>query len=213
MTEKPELNAAYSLKSPEDNKRLYAKWAETYDFEFADHLGYALPARVANTFVSVLGCERKGRVLDVGAGTGLVGQRLAVHGFKKIDALDISIEMLAVAATKACYDALIEGDLSAKLVIASNMYDFVISAGTFTHGHVGAAALDELLRIAKPGALFCISINSAYFGPAGFEAAFKRLASRIEDLELRPVKFYLEGAIGPHAKDHGVVVLFRKSMI
>jgi predicted TPR repeat methyltransferase len=213
MTKKPELDTAYSLKSPEDSKRLYAKWAQTYDREFADHMGYALPSRVADTFVSVVGSEKIGRVLDVGAGTGLVGQRLAAHGLVRIDALDISVEMLAVAASKGCYNAMIEGDLMGCLPIAADTYDFIISAGTFTHGHVDAAALDELLRITKPGALFCLSINSAYFVLAGFEAAFARLAGRIHDLELRPVQFYLEGATGPHAKDHGVIALFRKSVI
>jgi predicted TPR repeat methyltransferase len=213
MTKKPELDTAYSLKSPEDSKRLYAKWAQTYDREFADHMGYALPSRVADTFVSVVGSEKIGRVLDVGAGTGLVGQRLAAHGLARVDALDISVEMLAVAASKGCYNAMIEGDLLRCLPIAEDTYDFIISAGTFTHGHVDAAALDELLRITKPGALFCLSINSAYFVLAGFEAAFARLAGRIHDLELRPVQFYLEGATGPHAKDHGVIALFRKSVI
>jgi predicted TPR repeat methyltransferase len=213
MTKKPELDTAYSLKSPEDNKRLYAKWAQTYDHEFADHMGYALPSRVADTFVSVVGSEKIGRVLDVGAGTGLVGQRLAAHGLARIDALDISVEMLAVAASKGCYNAMIEGDLMGCLPIAADTYDFIISAGTFTHGHVDAAALDELLRITKPGALFCLSINSAYFVPAGFEGAFEGLAGRIQNLELRPVQFYLEEVSGPHAKDHGVIALFRKSVI
>ena len=213
MTKKPELDTAYSLKSPEDSKRLYAKWAQTYDREFADHMGYALPSRVADTFVSVVGSEKIGRVLDVGAGTGLVGQRLAAHGLARVDALDISVEMLAVAASKGCYNTMIEGDLLRCLPITEDTYDFIISAGTFTHGHVDAAALDELLRITKPGALFCLSINSAYFVLAGFEAAFARLAGRIHDLELRPVQFYLEGATGPHAKDHGVIALFRKSVI
>ena len=46
-----------------------------------------------------------------------------------------------------------------------------------------------------------------------FGCAFTRLAGRIEDLELRPVRFYLDGTTGPHADDHGVIALFRKSMI
>jgi len=133
MTKKPELDTAYSLKSPEDSKRLYAKWAQTYDREFADHMGYALPSRVADTFVSVVGSEKIGRVLDVGAGTGLVGQRLAAHGLARVDALDISVEMLAVAASKGCYNTMIEGDLLRCLPIAEDTYDFIISAGTFTH--------------------------------------------------------------------------------
>jgi predicted TPR repeat methyltransferase len=213
VTDKPELDAAYGLQSVEDNRRLYAAWAQTYDCDFADHMGYVLPARVADIFATAAGVVKTGCVLDVGAGTGLVGQRLAFHGFTRVDGVDISSEMLAVAASKGCYNSMIEGDLLGCLPIAADTYDFIISAGTFTHGHVGAEALDELLRIARPGAIFCLSINSAHFTTAGFAVAFERLTGGIEGLEFCPVQFYLESATGPHANDHGVIALFSKCMI
>ena len=40
--------------------------------------------------------ERDAPVLDAGAGTGLVGQALASHGFAHIEALDLSATMLEV---------------------------------------------------------------------------------------------------------------------
>ena len=43
MTKKtPDLHAAYSLKSPEENKRLYAEWAGEYDDSFAALEDYQL---------------------------------------------------------------------------------------------------------------------------------------------------------------------------
>ena len=34
------LDDAYSVKTPEDNKNLYSKWAKTYESEFVKNEGY-----------------------------------------------------------------------------------------------------------------------------------------------------------------------------
>ena len=205
MVEKPNLDAAYALQSPSENRLLYAEWAETYDHDFAKNMGYALPIRVADAFAENLKAFQKGRILDVGAGTGLVGQRLNFHGYSNIDGLDISLEMLEVAKSKGCYEHMTVGDLYSRLQIQDNIYSYIISAGTFTHGHVGPSALDELLRIAKPGALFCISINSAHFVSAGFEKKFQELDEKITQLDLVPVQIYFGGE---HTDGQGIIAIF-----
>ena len=45
-------------------------------------------------------------ILDVGAGTGLVGENLYKKGNKKIIGIDISPEMLEQAKLKGCYSSL-----------------------------------------------------------------------------------------------------------
>ena len=206
MAKKPSLDVAYALQSPDDNRLLYADWAKTYDCDFAENMGYALPIRVADAFAAKLNGSQNGRILDVGAGTGLVGQRLNSHDYSNIDGLDISPEMLEVARAKGCYENMIEGDLLSRLLILDNTYNYIISAGTFTHGHVGASALDELLRISKPGALFCIAINSTYFSSTGFEKKFHQLSKKITQLEFITVQIYSEG---DHTDGEGVVAIFR----
>ena len=212
MTDKPALDAAYALQSPEDNRRLYAEWAESYDQDFADNMGYALPIFVADAFVQSWDRAHLGQILDVGAGTGLVGKRLAYHSVHSVDGLDISAEMLAVAFAKGCYKKMIEGNLLERLPIESAKYDGIISAGTFTHGHVGPAALDELLRIAKPGALFCLSINFEHFETAGFNQKLIEINNDIDNLSLQTVPIYMRGSVGKHANDLGVIVLFHKTL-
>ena len=206
MAKKPSLDVAYALQSPDDNRLLYVDWAKTYDCDFAENMGYALPIRVADAFAAKLNGSQNGRILDVGAGTGLVGQRLNSHDYSNIDGLDISPEMLEVARAKGCYENMIEGDLLSRLLIPDNTYNYIISAGTFTHGHVGASALDELLRISKPGALFCIAINSTYFSSTGFEKKFHQLSKKITQLEFITVQIYFEG---DHTDGEGVVAIFR----
>jgi len=201
------LDGAYALKTPEDSKRLYADWAATYDTTFADAHGYISPQAVAAAFKAAGGT---GTVLDVGAGTGLVGQALADLGIDPIDGTDIAPEMLAEAALKDIYDRLFEGDVLGRLDADDATYDGIVSAGTFTHGHVGPDGLDELLRVAKPGALFAISVHTEHFKSQGFDTKLQGLDGRITNLKTTEFRLYARGATGSHANDLGLMVQFKK---
>ena len=48
------LDDAYSVKTPEDNKRLYAKWAATYDSSFVDAKQYRYPKAISEVFDQVV---------------------------------------------------------------------------------------------------------------------------------------------------------------
>ncbi len=207
---KPDLEAAYALKTPEDSRRLYAKWADTYDQGFAGAQGYVLPEATARSFVAANG---HGPVLDVGAGTGLCGAALFDLGMRDIDATDISPEMLEQAMHKNLYRTAFQADLTRTLPVADNSYAGVVSSGTFTHGHVGSECLDELLRVANPGAIFALSINAAFYETAGFALRFKELteSSRIQALKLEKTRIYGDQAIGDHKDDFALIARFRKS--
>ncbi|MDB4224559.1 methyltransferase domain-containing protein, partial [Granulosicoccus sp.] len=116
MTDDPDLNSAYALETVDDAKRLYANWADTYDSAFGDAQGYVLPREVVRAFIDAGGA---GPVLDVGAGTGLVGEGLAASGVGPLDAVDLSEEMLAVAATKGVYRDHIAADITCPLNLKS----------------------------------------------------------------------------------------------
>ena len=169
---------AYSLKTPEDSKKLYKKWAETYDEDFALNSNYLSPKKISN-FFSKYAKNTDTPILDVGSGTGLVGEFLYRTGNKNIIGIDISSEMLEQAKLKECYSSLMVADITKKIPLRSNSIGAVVSAGTFTHGHVGPDAFDELLRIAKPGGLFVLSINSKVFIKSGFQEKFLKIKNNI----------------------------------
>ena len=98
---------------------------------------------------------------------------------KEIIVIDISYEMLDLAKLKKCYSSLIEADITNKIPLDANSIGAIISAGTFTHGHVGPDVFDELLRITKPGGLFVLSINSKFFIKAGFKEKFSKIKNMI----------------------------------
>ena len=209
MPEKePDLDAAYALETPDDNRRLYADWARTYDDGFAKDMNYQLPRLVALVLAEVF--QGPGPVLDVGAGTGLVAENMVMRDALAVDALDISADMLAVAAAKGLYRQTIEADLTGAIDLADGAYGAVVSSGTFTHGHVGPDALDELLRVARRGAFFVLSINAEHFEARGFAAKFAALADRIDALEHRMIHIYGPDTQDDHKDDLAHIAVFQK---
>ena len=63
--------------------------------------------------------------------------------------------------------------------LKNNSIGAIVSAGTFTHGHVGPDVFDELLRITKPGGLFVLSINAKAFLKEGFQKKFLKIKNYI----------------------------------
>ena len=182
MTKKLGYDEAYSLKTPSDSKKLYKKWAKTYDKDFAFASNYQSPKKIS-FFFNKYAKRKDTPILDVGAGTGLVGEFLYKKNHKKIIGIDISSEMLDEAKLKGHYLSLIEADVTKRIPLKDNSIGAVVSAGTFTHGHVGPNAFDELLRITKPGGLFVLSINSQVFIKNGFQKKFLK----INDLISTPI--------------------------
>lgn len=207
MAKQPDLDAAYALSSNDDVVALYRDWAGSYDADFGQAQGYQLPQQVAATFTKLGG---DGPVLDVGAGTGLVGALLAQGGIGPIDGLDLSQDMLSIAREKACYDALIAADVTKPLALAKR-YRGIVSAGTFTHGHVGPNALDHLLDVAADGAVFVLSVNAEHYTALGFDAKLTALDTEIGDIRKIETRIYDDRADAAHRDDTALLICFKKS--
>jgi SAM-dependent methyltransferase len=204
------LKGALGLTGPDACLAYYRDWAASYDSGFAQEMQYLLPAHVAAAFMA---SGAQGPVLDVGAGTGLLAERLRDMGFAgQIDAADFSPEMLARAAEKRLYTRLFQADITRALDLPA--FAGFVSSGTFTAGHVGPQALPNLLAIARPGAQFALSINRRVWTAAGFDRALDDLKaqSRITDLQLIEVEIYGQAAAArdaDHAQDRALIALFR----
>lgn len=189
------LERAYGLQTPADSRALYRDWAASYDRTMEQGLGYFSPARLADLLAAHV-ADRGARVLDVGCGTGLAGRHLAGLGFRVIDGLDVSPEMLAVARSSGHYERLIEADLTQRLPVADGSYDAAICSGTFTHGHVGAGCLPEILRVLRPGGCFACTVHRDVWDDMGFATAFDALTRGgvIERRHAEAGPYYLNSA-------------------
>jgi predicted TPR repeat methyltransferase len=143
---------ARSLSSVEEAAELYGEWASTYDDDVFGELGFIGSARIAELLASVLP-DPDQPVIDLGCGTGAVGRRLAQLGVTTIDGVDLSPEMITVAARTGIYRRLTVGDLNLLPKGLNATYAASVSAGTFTTGHVGPGAVARLMELLRPEGL------------------------------------------------------------
>ena len=167
------LGAAYAAKRPEEVAAIYDRWSETYDADMSA-AGYRHPTICLALLARHLprGDEP---LLDAGAGTGLIGEWLAITGYPRVEALDISQGMLDKAGAKGVYTALHRLAMGDTLPFADGAYAGIISAGVFTSGHVGVEGLDELIRICRPGGVIVLTVKNTLW-----QSSF---AERIAELE------------------------------
>ena len=203
------LAGAYKLGDPESHRKYYAEFAEHFDTTFATGLGYVAPSHIAKQLAAMRMPE--GRVLDVGCGTGLVAEEIrGLLPMCEIDGVDISREMLDVAGAKDIYRALIEADLTADFSHLPGGYAGLVSAGTFTLGHLGPEPIGPLLDHCADGAAVVIGINAKHFEARDFAGAMKRLVDdgRIDAPDYDEVPIY-DGSDPEHAGDRAWIMSFR----
>ena len=128
--------------------------------------GYAGPAVAVKLFAQKLkefGYSNDARIVDLGCGTGLVGEQLWKHGYKNIDGVDLTPKFLELAKAKGIYSSLTQGIMGSpqckELGIEACQYDAAICVGVLSIAHVPKEGLDDLVHVVKPGGLACCSIR------------------------------------------------------
>ncbi|MBN9551227.1 MAG: methyltransferase domain-containing protein [Alphaproteobacteria bacterium] len=136
---------------------LFDHYADSFEESLVENLGYRLPDFLAQAIRKA----RPGRfrlALDLGCGTGLMGERLRPF-VDRLEGYDISAGMLRKAKAKGIYDLLAKADLQcfshsgtgADLVVAADVFIYVGAL----EGIVGAVA-DMLAE----GGMFAFSVET-----------------------------------------------------
>lgn len=176
------VRRARTISSVEQAAALYAEWAPTYDADVFGELGFTGSARIAELLVSVLP-DPTLPVIDLGCGTGAVGRRLAQLGVTIVDGVDLSPEMLAVAAGSGAYRRLTVADLHALGDQPDGAYAAAVSAGTFTTGHVGSDVVPRLLHLLRPEGIIAWVIATAVWPQFEHVLATSELAVLHQSIE------------------------------
>lgn len=188
------VNEAYNLENDENMVDFYRKWADDYDHQMLDELRYNSPITIARLLDKFLP-DKNARIFDIGCGTGLTCTFMHQQGYRNLDGIDLSPDMVRVAQDRGIYRQVKVGDVNLPLEIADSEYEAAISSGTFTHGHVGPGPLDEIFRILKPGGILACTVHNDLWQTRGFEAKFKSLidSAMIKCLYLKQDKYYETG--------------------
>jgi len=188
------VSEAYNLGDDEKLVAFYSKWADEYDRQMLDLLGYTSPFTIAQLLCDYLP-DKNARIFDIGCGTGLTSLVLHQQGYSHLDGVDLSPDMVRVARNRNIYRQLMVADVNQPLAIIGGCYDAVISSGTFTHGHVGSEPLDEIFRILKVGGILACTVHNDLWQTQGFEAKLGGLinSGKIKCLFLEKGNYYQEG--------------------
>lgn len=129
--------------------------------ECAVALAYRGPQYCAD-MLSALLPNKEAVILDVAAGTGLVGGELKKRGFCNIHAHDGSLNMLDTCKQKGIYSNFIHcllGDGS-QLPVSRGTYDALVMSGGTCENHLPPSAQREFIRVIKPGGYFINAYRS-----------------------------------------------------
>jgi len=165
-----EDNKVQWIYSSRDNRELaerYDQWAKDYEADLEQGFGYLGPQYATELFTRYV--PREARILDAGAGTGLVGELLARQGYSNLVAIDLSQGMLEEAGKKNLYQELQQMVMGEPLAFDTGSFDAVISVGVLTVGHAPASSLDELVRITRPGGHIVFTLRPDVYQNNGFK--------------------------------------------
>ena len=157
------------LFSSQNNKELaerYAQWAKDYDTELERDFEWRGPQCTAEFFIKYV--PKQARILDAGAGTGLMGEILVKLGYDDLVAMDLSCEMLEEARKKNVYREFHQMVMGKPLVFAADSFDAVVSTGVLTVGHAPPSSFDELIRITRTGGYIVFTLRTDVYEDRGF---------------------------------------------
>nr|XP_006815166.1 PREDICTED: Williams-Beuren syndrome chromosomal region 27 protein-like [Saccoglossus kowalevskii] len=144
------VNSLQRCTTEEEALKVYNSWSDTYDQDVLG-LGYNAHKYTVNKMLKLV-TGKETRILDVAAGTGLVGSELYEYGYTNVDALDPSGESLAIAEKKEVYKKLMCCAVGEdKLDIDEDSYDVVTACGCFGYNLMQPNHLQKLVRIVKSG--------------------------------------------------------------
>ncbi len=163
-------NTVQWISSSRNNQELaerYDHWAKDYDTDLEQDFEWVAPQKAAEVFAKYV--PKSGRVLDAGAGTGLVGKFLSESGYSNLVAMDLSMGMLEEARKKKVYQEFHQMVMGETLGFSADYFDAVVSVGVLTVGHAPASSLDELIRVTRPGGYVIFSLRPDVYESDGFK--------------------------------------------
>ena len=103
-------------------------------------------------------------ILDLAAGTGLLGAEIGRHGYCNIDGLDCSLGMLGQAKTQCIYKNYIKAHVDGlgSIPVNDETYDVIVSSNGLAPGQIYPSALPELLRVLRPGGYIILVMKASY---------------------------------------------------
>ncbi len=135
---------------------LFDQYASKFDQALVDQLGYRAPVLLEAAIRST-GRDRFSLALDLGCGTGLMGERLR-RMCDRLEGVDISSEMLRKARAKDIYDRLEKADLQ-DFSHDGPPPDLITAADVFMYLGALDGIFSTVSRLLAPDGIFAFSVE------------------------------------------------------
>lgn len=134
---------------------LFDQYAAKFETSLVDKLGYRIPELLASLLPSHLG-----KVLDLGCGTGLMGQAISGR-FDEIAGYDLSSGMLAEAKRKGIYQRLEQKDLL-ELELTDERFDLIVAADVFIYIGALEKVISWVAGALAPNGIFAFTVEEGH---------------------------------------------------
>jgi predicted TPR repeat methyltransferase len=138
---------------------LFDGYADNFDKDLVENLKYRMPILLADA-IAQYASSHSLDILDMGCGTGLVGERVRPLG-RTLTGVDLSPQMLEKARGRKIYDRLVCADLIRFLESQDNAFDLAVAADVFVYLGDLSAVFEAVRRALREDGLFCFSVEAA----------------------------------------------------
>ncbi len=139
------LTGKKTKKAPmEYVENLFDSYAKKFEISLVDKLQYRTPKLIVDILSNSNDHLELGSVLDLGCGTGLLGQEIK-DCCSKLEGIDLSNKMLTLAKQKNVYDKLTQADIVDYLSCMTLDFDYYIALDVFVY----VGSLSEIFRLIK----------------------------------------------------------------
>ncbi len=152
----------YGTAPPTFVANLFNHYAHHYDTHLKETLRYQVPS-ILYEHVKPLLPSNGQSILDLGCGTGIIGEIFARHG-NSVVGVDLAQSMLTEAQKKTCYTELHCDDLFNYLEKSPDYFDLILAADVFVYMGKLEAIFAAISQHLHPKGLFAFSIETLSSG-------------------------------------------------
>jgi len=157
-------------------RQLFDTSAATFDRELVSKLGYDIPREMAEAVLEVAGApQERWEVLDLGCGTGLVGEQIAPY-CRRLVGVDLAPNMIERARDRNLYTDLRCADLMDVLALEARKtdhFDVVTAADVFIYVGKLDAVVPAIRKALRPGGWFAFSAEAVEYTPGVSSSEFR----------------------------------------